>query len=77
MKQAKGVGQRQSSPAGSASRSLGGNGAKKVAFNGSPSEYSGLQSAKPGLFFLMENPPPFLQEPQVLWQVLTILSCVA
>ena len=50
MKQAKGVGLRQSSPAGCASRSLGGNKAKKVVFNGSPSEYSGLQSAKPGLF---------------------------
>ena len=34
---------------GSASRSLSGNQAKKV-FNGSPSEYFGHQSAKPGLF---------------------------
>ena len=50
MKQAQGVGQRPSSPAGSACRSLSGNQAKKVVFNGSPSEYSGLQSAKPDLF---------------------------
>ena len=35
---------------GSASRSLSGNQAKKVVFNGSPSEYFGPQSAKPGLF---------------------------
>ena len=35
---------------GSASRSLSGNQAKKVVFNGSPSEYVGPQSAKPGLF---------------------------
>ena len=35
---------------GSASRSLGGNQAKKVVFNGSPSECSGPQSAKPGFF---------------------------
>ena len=34
----------------SASRSLSGNQAKKVVFNGSPSEYVGPQSAKPGLF---------------------------
>ena len=50
MKQAQGVGQQQSSPAGSASRSLSGNQDKRVVFNGSPSEYSGPQSAKPGLF---------------------------
>ena len=35
---------------GSASRSLSGNQANKVVFNGSPSECSGPQSAKPGLF---------------------------
>ena len=35
---------------GSASRSLSGNQAEKVVFNGSPSEYFGPQSAKPGLF---------------------------
>ena len=35
---------------GSASRSLSGNQAKKVVFNGSPSEHFGPQSAKPGLF---------------------------
>ena len=35
---------------GSASRSLSGNQAEKVVFNGSPSEYVGPQSAKPGLF---------------------------
>ena len=35
---------------GSASRSLSGNQAKKVVFNGSPSEYFGSQSAKPVLF---------------------------
>ena len=35
---------------GSASRSLSGNQAEKVVFNGSPSESSGPQSAKPGLF---------------------------
>ena len=35
---------------GSASRSLSGNQAKKVVFNGSPSEYVGPQSAKPDLF---------------------------
>ena len=35
---------------GSASRSLSGNQANKVVFNGSPSEYSGPQSAKAGLF---------------------------
>ena len=34
---------------GGASRSLSGNQANKVVFNGSPSEYSGPQSAKPGL----------------------------
>ena len=43
---------------GSASRSLSGNQAKKVVFNCSPSEYSGPQSAKPGLF-LQENPPGY------------------
>ena len=42
MKQAQGVGQRPSSPAGSAST--------RLFFNGSPSEYSGPQSAKFGLF---------------------------
>ena len=71
------MGQRQSSPAGSASRSLSGSQVKKVVFNGSPSEYSGPQSTKPGLFFLLENPPTFLQESQVLWRVLTVLSRVA
>ena len=35
---------------GSASRSLSGNQAEKVVFNGSPSEYFGPLSAKPGLF---------------------------
>ena len=35
---------------GSASKSLSGNQANKVVFNGSPSEYSGPQSAMPGLF---------------------------
>ena len=35
---------------GSASRSLSGNQAEKVVFNGSPLEYLGPQSAKPGLF---------------------------
>ena len=40
----------RSGPAGSASRSLSGYQATKVVFNVSPSEYSGLQSAKPGLF---------------------------
>ena len=35
---------------GGASRSLSGNQAKKVVFNGSPSECSGPQSAKPGFF---------------------------
>ena len=53
MKQAQGVGQ-PSSPVGSASRSLSGNQANKVVFNGSPSEYSGPQSAKPGLFSAAE-----------------------
>ena len=58
---------------GSASRSLSGNQANKVVFNGSPSEYSGPQSAKPGLFSAGE-PPPFLHKLQVLWQVLAVLS---
>ena len=44
------MGQQPSSPVGSASRSLSGNQANKVVFNGSPSEYSGPQPAKPGLF---------------------------
>ena len=50
MKIPKGVGQQPSSPVGSASRSLSGNQANNVVFNGSPSECSGPQSAKPGLF---------------------------
>ena len=49
MTQAIGEGQQSSSPVGSASRSLSGNQANKVVFNGSPSEYFGPQSAKPGL----------------------------
>ena len=72
MKLAQGVGQQPSSPVGSASRSLSGNQANKVVFNGFPSEYSGPQSAKAGLFSVGE-PASVLKEPQVLWQVLTIL----
>ena len=44
------MGQQPSRHVGSASRSLSGSQANKVVFNGSPSEYSGHQSAKPGLF---------------------------
>ena len=48
------MGQQPSRHVGSASRSLSGNHANKVVFNGSPSEYSGPQSAKPGLFSVGE-----------------------
>ena len=58
---------------GSASRSLSGDQAKKVVFNGSPSEYFGPLSAKPGLFSAGE-PASLLKDLQVLWQV---LFCVA
>ena len=44
---------------GSASRSLSGNQAEKVVFNGSPSEYFGPQSAKPGLFSVREPASAF------------------
>ena len=44
---------------GSASRSLSENHAEKVVFNGSPSESSGPQSAKPGLFFAGEPASAF------------------
>ena len=63
-----GVGQQPSRHVGSASRSLSGNQANKVVFNGSLP-----QSAKPGLF-LQENPPLFFKDLQVLCQV---LCCVA
>ena len=45
-----GEGQQPLRHVGSASRSLSGNQAEKVVFNGSPSEYFGPLSAKPGLF---------------------------
>ena len=50
MTKAFGEGQQPLRHVGSASRSLSGNQAEKVVFNGSPSEYFGPQSAKPGLF---------------------------
>ena len=46
-----GEGQQPLRHVGSASRSLSGNQAEKVVFNGSPSEHFGPLSAKPGLFF--------------------------
>ena len=54
-----GEGQQPLRHVGSASRSLSGNQAEKVVFNGSPSEYFGPQSAKPGLFSVREPASAF------------------
>ena len=59
---------------GSASRSLSGNQANKVVFNGSPSDYAGPPVSRAWPYYLQEKPPLSFKDMQVLWQV---LWCVA